>query len=248
MKILVAISSVPDTTSKINFTNDSKEFDKNGIQYIINPQDEYCLSKALHLQEKLGAEITIISVGDASVEPVMRKALAIGANNAIRINEEPKDSELVAKEIASVAKEGEYDLILLGKESIDYNGGVVPGLVAAELNYPFVNAVTGLEIEGKTIQVTREIDNGKETISIELPAVLAGQEGFVPENQLKIPNIRGIMSAKSKPFQVIEPKFSGNKVSIIEFEKPASRANVVLIDKDNLDELVRLLQEEAKVI
>ena len=120
--------------------------------------------------------------------------------------------------------------------------------MAAELNYPFVNAVTGLEIEGKTIQVTREIDNGKETISIELPAVLAGQEGFVPENQLKIPNIRGIMSAKSKPFQVIEPKFSGNKVSIIEFEKPASRANVVLMDKDNLDELVRLLHEEAKVI
>jgi electron transfer flavoprotein beta subunit len=248
MKILVAINCVPDTTSKINFTNNNKEFDKNGIQYIINPQDEYCLSKALYFQEKQGAEVSIITVGDISVEPVMRKALAIGANNAIRVNIQPKDSELVAKEIASVAKEGQYDLILLGKESIDYNGGLVPGLVAAELNCAFVNAVTGLNIDGKTIQVVREIDNGKETISIELPAVLAGQEGLVPENQLKIPNIRGIMTAKNKPFTVVEPKFFGNKVNVVEFEKPIIRSNVVWVDKDNLDELVRLLHEEAKVI
>ncbi|MCX8676392.1 MULTISPECIES: electron transfer flavoprotein subunit beta/FixA family protein [unclassified Apibacter] len=248
MKILVAISSVPDTTSKINFTNDQKEFDTNGIQYIINPQDEYCLSKALYFQEKQGAEVTIVTVGDTTVEPVMRKALAIGANNAIRVNIRPTDSELVAKEIAAVAKEGAYDLVLLGKESIDYNGGLVPGLVAAELDYPFANAVTGLEVEGKTIQVVREIDNGKETISIELPAVLAGQEGFVPENQLKIPNIRGIMTAKNKPFTVVEPKFSENKVIIAEFEKPKTRSQVVYVDKNNLDELVRLLHEEAKVI
>lgn len=248
MKILVAISSVPDTTSKINFTNDQKEFDTNGIQYIINPQDEYCLSKALYFQEEQGAEVTIVTVGDTTVEPVMRKSLAIGANNAIRVNIRPTDSELVAKEIAAVAKEGAYDLVLLGKESIDYNGGLVPGLVAAELDYPFVNAVTGLEVEGKTIQVVREIDNGKETISIELPAVLAGQEGFVPENQLKIPNIRGIMTAKNKPFTVVEPKFSGNKVIIAEFEKPKIRSQVVYVDKNNLYELVRLLHEEAKVI
>jgi electron transfer flavoprotein beta subunit len=248
MKILVAISSVPDTTSKINFINDNKEFDKNGIQYIINPQDEYCLSKALYFQEKQGAEVTIITVGDISVEPVMRKALAIGADDAIRVDIQPTDSELVAKEIAAVAKEGGFELILLGKESIDYNGGLVPGLVAAELNYPFVNAVTSLDINEKFIQVVRETDRGKETISIELPAVLAGQEGFVLENQLKIPNIRGIMTAKNKPLTVVEPKFSGNKVTIAEYEKPTTRSHVVWIDKDNLDELIRLLHEEAKVI
>jgi electron transfer flavoprotein beta subunit len=248
MKILVAISSVPDTTSKINFTQDNKQFDKNGIQYVINPQDEFCLSKAIYLQEQQGAEVTVVTVGDVSVESVMRKALAIGAKDAIRVNAEPLDSEIVAKEIAAVAKEGSYDLVLLGKESLDYNGGLVPGLVAAEMDLPFVNAVIGLEVNGSSVKAIRELDNGKEIISLDLPVILAGQKGLVAENELKIPNMRGIMTAKTKPLTVVEPKFSGTKVTTVEYEKPKSRSNVVLVDKDNLDELVRLLHEEAKVI
>ncbi|MDR2123354.1 MAG: electron transfer flavoprotein subunit beta/FixA family protein [Flavobacteriaceae bacterium] len=248
MKILVAISSVPDTTSKINFTQDNKQFDKNGIQYVINPQDEFCLSKAIYLQEQQSAEVTIVTVGDASVEPVMRKALAIGAKDAIRINAEPLDSEIVAREIATVAREGNYDIVLLGKESLDYNGGLVPGLVAAELNLPFVNAVIGLEINQNSVKVTRELDNGKETISLDLPVILAGQKGLVKENELKIPNMRGIMTARTKPLTVVEPRFSGTKVTTVEYEKPKSRSNIVWVDKDNIDELVRLLHEDAKVI
>ncbi|MGM5629749.1 electron transfer flavoprotein subunit beta/FixA family protein [Apibacter raozihei] len=248
MKILVAISSVPDTTSKINFTQDNTQFDTNGIQYVINPQDEFCLSKAVYLQEQQGAEVTVLSVGDSSVEPVLRKCLAIGAKEAIRINAKPLDSEIVAKEIAAVAGEGNYDIILLGKESLDYNGGLVPGLTAAEMDLSFVNAVIGLEVEGNIAKVTRELDNGKEVISLNLPVVLAGQKGLVQENELKIPNMRGIMTAKTKPLTVIEPKYSGSKVSTIAYEKPKTRSSVVLVDKDNLDELVRLLHEEAKVI
>lgn len=248
MKILVAISCVPDTTSKINFTQDKKKFDKNGIQYVINPQDEYCLSKAIYLQEKQNAEVTIVTVGDLSVEPVMRKALAIGAQNAIRVNIEPIDSQNVAKEIAEIVKQGDYDIILLGKESLDYNGGMVPGLVAAELDLSFVNGVIGLEIENKTIKVTRELENGVELISLDLPVVLAGQKGLVEENQLKIPNIRGIMAAKNKSLNVVEAKFSDIKLRIDEYEKPKSRSHVVLVDKENLDDLIQLLHEQAKVI
>lgn len=248
MKILVAISVVPDTTSKINFTQNNTQFDKNGIQYIINPQDEFCLSKAIYMQEKQAAEVTIVTVGDKSVEPVMRKALAIGAQNAIRINAEPLDSENVAKEIAEIVKQGNYDMVLLGKESLDYNGGMVPGLVAAELDLPFANGVIGLEVTDKIAKVTRELDNGKETVSLDLPVVLAGQKGLVQENELKIPNIRGIMTAKNKPLQVVEAKFLEPQLKVDEFEKPKSRSSVVLVEKDNLEELVKLLHEEAKVI
>ena len=248
MKILTAISSVPDTTSNISFTADNTQFDKNGVQFIINPLDEFCLSKAIYLQEQQGAEVTIITVGDVSVEPVMRKALAIGAKDAIRVNANHTDSENVAKEIAAVAKDGSYDIILFGRESFDYNGGQVAGRVAAELGLPFVNVVTGLEINGNTAKVTRETDNGKETILVDMPVVLAGQKDLVQENELKIPNMRGIMTARTKPLKVVEPQFFETKVKTISYEKPKSRSAVVLVDKNNLDELVRLLHEEAKVI
>ena len=173
MKILVCISSVPDTTSKINFTADKSAFDKNGIQWVINPLDEFALTKAVKLQETQGATVTLVTVGDAAVEAVMRKALAIGANDAVRINTEPKDSLTVAKEIAKVAQEGGFDLILCGKESLDYNGGAVPAMVAQLLNQPFVNASVGLEINGSEATVVREIEGGKETVSVKLPAVIA---------------------------------------------------------------------------
>ena len=247
MKILVCISSVPDTTSKINFTADKTAFDKNGIQWVINPLDEFALTKAIKLQAN-GATVTVLNVGEASTEAVIRKALAIGANDAIRINTEPKDSFSVAKEIANVAKDGNYDLILCGKESIDYNGGSVPGMVAQLLNQPFVNACVGLEINGTEATAVREIEGGKETISVKLPAVIAGQKGMVDEKDLIIPNMRGIMSARTKPLQVVEPSSTEVRVEAVSYDSVPARAAVKMISPDNLDELVRLLHEEAKVI
>ena len=248
MKILVCISSVPDTTSKINFTADGKEFDKNGIQFVINPYDEFALTRAIWFQEKQGATVTVITVGDASVEPVMRKALAIGANDAIRVDLDPKDSFATAKEISKIAQENNYDLILAGRESIDYNGNAVPGFVAAELGYSFVNNCIGLEVEGTNGKATTEIDGGKENVSFTLPAVIAGQKGLVEETDLKIPNMRGIMQARTKPLNVVAAAGAVTQVKADGFQKPEPRSSVTLVDKDNVEELVRLLHEEAKVI
>ncbi|MCT3726825.1 electron transfer flavoprotein subunit beta/FixA family protein [Elizabethkingia anophelis] len=248
MKILVCISSVPDTTAKINFTADKSAFYKNGIQWVINPLDEFALTKAIKLQESQGATVTVINVGDAGTEPVIRKALAIGANDAVRVNIEAKDSYSTAKEIAKIAQEGSYDLVITGKESIDYNGGAVPGMVAQILNQPFVNACVGLEVNGGEATAVREIEGGKETISVKLPAVIAGQKGMVEEKDLIIPNMRGIMSARTKPLQVVEPSSTEVKVEAVSFDSVPPRAAVKLVSPDNLDELVRLLHEEAKVI
>ena len=247
MKILVCISSVPDTTSKINFTADKSVFDKNGIQWVINPLDEFALTKAVKLQAS-GAKVTVVNVGGAETEAVIRKALAIGADDAIRVNVDPKDSYSTAKEIAAAAQSGGYDLILCGKESLDYNGGAVPGMVAQLLNQPFVNAAVGLEVNGTEITAVREIEGGKETVSVKLPAVVAGQKGLVAENELIIPNMRGIMSARTKPLQVLEASSSEVKVEGVSFDSVPARASVKLVSPDNLDELVRLLHEEAKVI
>lgn len=248
MKILVCINSVPDTTSKINFTADKTAFDKTGIQWVINPLDEFALSKAIKLQESQGATVTVVNVGDASTEPVIRKALAIGANDAIRVNTEAKDSFSVAKELAAVATNGNYDLILCGKESLDYNGAAVPAMLAQLLNQPFINACVGLNVDGEEISAIREIEGGKETVSVKLPLVIAGQKGLVEEKELIIPNMRGIMSARTKVLNVVEPTNSEVKVDSVSFDSVPPRAAVKLVDADNLDELVRLLHEEAKVI
>lgn len=248
MRILVCISSVPDTTSKINFTENAKAFDKNGVQFVINPYDEYSLTRAIWFQEKQGAEVTVLTVGGAEVEPVMRKALAIGANEAIRVDSQPVDSFSAAKKIAKVAKEKKFDLILTGIESIDYNGSVVPGLLAAMLDYTFVNNCIQLEIEGKDAHATSEIDGGEEKLSFTLPAVIAGKKGIVNEADLKIPNMRGIMQARSKKLEVITGINVETQVKYQRFEKPEPRSSVRLIDKDNVEELARILHEEAKVI
>ncbi len=247
MNILVAISSVPDTTSKINFKEEGKAFDTNGIQFVINPYDEFALTRAIWFQEKIGANVTVVTVGDASVEPVMRKALAIGANQAIRVDKTPISSEEVAEEIASVYQEGSYDLLLLGRESIDYNGCAVGGLVAAKLNLPFINYCIGLEIEGGKVQALMDSDDGKAKLASSTPIVVAGQKGLVEEADLKIPNMRGIMQARTKPLTVKAAVSETPEVKY-SFSKPAPRSEVTLVDKDNLDELVRLLHEEAKVI
>lgn len=248
MKVLVCISHVPDTTSKINFTADNKAFDKNGVQFVINPYDEFGLTRAVWLQEKQGAQVTVLTVGGADTEPTLRKALAIGANDAIRIDADPTDGYFVAKQIAEVVKENQYDLVIAGRESIDYNGGQVPGMVAAMLNMPFVNACVGLEVEGDTASLIREIDGGKEKLTAKLPLVVGGQKGLVEEKDLKIPNMRGIMSARTKPLAVRPAVDADHKVAVGTFEKPAPKSAVKMIDPENMDELVNLLHTEAKVI
>ena len=248
MKVLVCIGHVPDTTSKINFTNGDTEFDTNGIQYVINPHDEFTLAKAMFFKEKQGASLTVVNVGLAATEPTLRKALAIGADSAIRVNADPKDSLFVAQQIAKVATDGEYDLVLAGKESIDYNGGMVPGLIAAILGQPFVNAAIGLDIEGTKATVVREIDGGRETITADLPLVIAGQKGLVKEEELRIPNMRGIMMARKKPLTAVEPTGEDKMTDFVKFDKPEVKAACKMVSADNVGELIDLLHNEAKAI
>lgn len=248
MKILVCISHVPDTTSKINFKDDNTNFDNSGVQYVINPYDEFMLTRAMWFKEKQGASVTVVNVGNQSTEPTLRKALAIGADDAIRVNTEPTDGFYVAKQIAEVAKNGEFDLILAGKESIDYNGGMVPGMVATILNFNFVNACIGIEISENSTIISREIDGGKENLSTNLPLVIAGQKGVVEEKDLRIPNMRGIMMARKKPMQVVEPVSFAPTTSTVNYEKPEAKSACKLVDPDNVDELINLLHNEAKVI
>ncbi|WP_339887619.1 electron transfer flavoprotein subunit beta/FixA family protein [uncultured Flavobacterium sp.] len=248
MKILVCISNVPDTTSKINFTNGDTEFDTNGVQFVINPNDEFGLTKAVHFKEQQGATVTVINVGLADSEATLRKALAIGADDAIRINANPTDGTFVAKQLAEVAKQGNYDLIIAGKESLDYNGGMVPGMLSADLGYNFVNSCISLTVEGNNATAQREIDGGKETLSATLPLVVGGQKGLVEEKDLRIPNMRGIMQARTKVITVVEPSNNETATKAVKFEKPAAKSAVKLVSADNLDELVNLLHNEAKVI
>lgn len=248
MKILVCISNVPDTTSKINFTNGDTEFDTNGVQFVINPNDEFGLTRAVWFKEQQSATVTVVSVGLADSEATLRKALAIGADDAIRINANPTDGTFVAKQLAEISKQGNYDLIIAGKESLDYNGGMVPGMLSASLGYNFINSCISLTIEGNNATAQREIDGGKETLSATLPLVVGGQKGLVEEKDLRIPNMRGIMQARTKVITVVEPTNNDTATKAVKFEKPAAKSAVKLVSADNLDELVNLLHNEAKVI
>ncbi len=250
MKILLLLSSVPDTTSKINFTENDTKFDENGIQYVINPHDEFGLAKAMQLKEKHGGELVVLNVGTAKTEPVIRKVLAIGADKAVRIDTEPKDSYFTAVQIANYIKNNDdFDIIIAGKESIDYNGGMVHGLVANMTGKKFINAVIGLEVkDDKTLEVAREIEGGKESIETKMPIILGGQKGLVKEEELRIPNMRGIMMARKKPLEVIAAVEADTQTKIEKFEKPPVKGSIKLIDKDNLDELIDLLHNDAKVI
>ena len=248
MKILVCISHVPDTTSKINFTNGDTEFDTNGVQFVINPNDEFGLTRAIWFKEKQGAHVTVVNVGGADTEATIRKALAIGADEAIRVNANPTDGFFVAKQLAEVVKNGGYDLVIAGKESLDYNGGMVPGMLATILGYNFVNSCVGIEVEGSTAKVTREIDGGKEILSAGLPLVIGGQKGIVEEKDLRIPNMRGIMTARTKALNVVEPTGVEALTKVVKYESPAPKSACKIVSADNLDELVSLLHNEAKVI
>ncbi|WP_445736009.1 electron transfer flavoprotein subunit beta/FixA family protein [Mariniflexile sp.] len=248
MRILVCISHVPDTTSKINFSDGDTKFDTNGVQFVINPNDEFGLTRAMWFKEKQAVHVTVVNVGGAETEPTLRKALAIGADAAIRVNTVATDGFSVAKQLANVVKQGDYDLVIAGRESIDYNGGMVPGMVAGLTHANFVNNCISLEVDGNSVKAVREIDGGKETLSTTLPLVIGGQKGLVEESDLRIPNMRGIMMARQKPLTVLEPVDATNETSSVKFEKPAPKGAVKLVSPDNLDELINLLHNEAKVI
>lgn len=246
MKILVCISKAPDTTTKITFTDNNTKFAADGVQWIINPYDEwYALVRAIELKEKDSSTVIhLVTVGEADAEPVIRKALALGGDEAIRINASSQDSYYIASQIAEVAKQGSYDLIFTGKETIDYNGSSIGGMVSEILNLPYISLATKFELNGANATITREIEGGEEVCEAALPVVVSCQKGMA---EARIPNMRGIMAARTKPLKVIEPAAIDSLTSIAGFELPPSKAGVKLVPADNPAELVRLLHEEAKV-
>ena len=247
MKILVCISKTPDTTAKIAFTDNNTKFSEAGVQFIINPYDEwYALTRAIEIKEKdPSAVLHLINVGGADADPLIRKALALGGDQAIRVNADSQDSYYIAAQIAEIAKQNSYDIIFTGKETIDFNGSSIGGMVAELLEFPYISLATKLTLEGNTATVNREIEGGEETDEVNLPLVVSCQKGMAEQ---RIPNMRGIMGARTKPLQVVEPIAVEPLTSIESFELPPAKAGVKMISADNPEELVRLLHEEAKVI
>ena len=247
MKILVCVSKTPDTTSKIAFTDGGTKFDETGVQWIINPYDEwYSLVRAIELKEKdASISITLVTVGAADAEPIIRKALALGGDEAIRINTDSSDPYYIGAQIAAVAKAGGYDLVFTGKETIDYNGSSIGGIIAELIDAPYISLATKFELAGTTATVTREIEGGEEVAEVALPVVVSCQKGVAEQ---RIPNMRGIMAARTKPLKVNEPEAIEALTNIVSFELPPAKAGVKLVAPDNVAELVRLLHEEAKAI
>ena len=249
MKILVCISNVPDTTTKIKFAEGNASIDTTGIQWVINPWDELSLTRALELKDDATSgvkSVTVAHVGPASSEPTIRKALAIGADDAIRVNAESSDAWFVASQIAEVVKKEQFDIVMCGIESSDFNGSVVGGMVSEFLGIPSVSAVSGMKIENGQPVLTREIDGGKEVVTVPVPFVAIVQKGIAKEP--RIAAMRGIMMARTKPVKLIEPVSADPLTQIIVFEKPSPRAACKYVDADNPRQLIDLLQNEAKVI
>ncbi|GGA94265.1 electron transfer flavoprotein subunit beta/FixA family protein [Puia dinghuensis] len=246
MKILVCISKTPDTTAKIAFTNNNTTFSGDGVQWIINPYDEwYSLVRAIELKEQDPSKVIhLITVGAADTEPIIRKALAIGGDEAIRVNLDTHDPYTIAVQIAEVAKAGGYDLIFTGKETIDYNGSSIGGMVAELLDLPYISLATKFDLNGTTATVIREIEGGEETDEVALPLVVSCQKGVAEQ---RIPNMKGIMSARTKPLKVVEPVATQPLTGIVSFELPPAKAGVKLVPADQPEELIRLLHEEARV-
>jgi electron transfer flavoprotein beta subunit len=246
MKILVCISKSPDTTSKVAFTDGNTKFDENGVQYIVNPYDEwYALVRALEIKEAGGGQVTIVTVGAATDEAVIRKALAIGADEAVRIDADPKDAYYTAIQIAEYAKSNGFDLILTGKETINYNGSQVGGMIAEALDLPFVSLAEKLDVNGSTLTLEREIAGGVQVIEVATPAVVSCAKGMAEQ---RIPNMRGIMAARTKPLTVVAPVAVDDLTSYVSYTMPNAKSAVKMINPENMDELVELLHNEAKVI
>lgn len=246
MKILVCISKTPDTTAKIAFTDNNTKFAEAGVQFILNPYDEwYALVRAIELKEADPSIILhLINVGGADSDPIIRKALALGGDEAFRVNSDSRDSFYIASQIAEVAKQNSYDLIFTGKETIDYNGSSIGGMVAELLELPYISLATNFSIEGNTATVKREIEGGEEIDLVNLPLLVSCQKGMAEQ---RIPNMRGIMGARTKPLKVLEPFSADTLTSIDSFELPPAKEGVKLVPADQPEELVRLLHEEAKV-
>lgn len=247
MKILVCVSKTPDTTTKIALNGDGTALDGNGVQYIMNPYDEwYALVRALELQEAFGGTVTLINVGPEANDAILRKGLAIGAHDAVRVNAEPRSALYTAKQIAAYARQQGFDLILAGKETIDYNGSEVGAMVAELLDLPFISYASKLDMpDAGTAVVYRDIEGGTEELELAPPFVLSAAKGLAEQ---RIPNMRGIMMAKSKPLQVLEPIEATDPVSTIQYALPKSKSAVRMVAAEDMDELVRLLHEESKVI
>ena len=246
MKILVCISKSPDTTSKVAFTDGNTKFDENGVQYIVNPYDEwYALVRALEIKEAGGGQVTIVTVGAAADEAVIRKALAIGADEAVRIDADPKDAYYAATQIAEYAKSNGFDLILTGKETINYNGSQVGGMIAEALDLPFVSLAEKLDVNGSTLTLEREIAGGVQVVEVSTPAVVSCAKGMAEQ---RIPNMRGIMAARTKPLTVVAPVAVEDLTSYVSYTMPNAKSAVKMINPENMDELVELLHNEAKVI
>lgn len=247
MKILVCISKTPDTTAKIAFADNNTKFDATGIQWIINPWDEwYALVRAIELKEASPSTVLhLVTVGTADADALIRKALALGGDEAIRVNADPTDSYFVAVQLAELAKQGAYDLILTGKETIDYNGSSTGGMLAGLAGLPYISLATKLDLMGSSTLITREIEGGEEICELEGPVVVSAQKGMA---EARIPNMRGIMAARTKPLKVVDPIPVEPLTKVVNFELPAAKAGVKLVPPDQVAELARLLHEEAKVI
>ncbi len=246
MNILVCISKTPETTAPIDFTADGKALKTEGMNYILNPYDEwYALVRALELKEQNGGAVHIIHVGPAANDIIIRKALAIGADEAYRVDCEPKDAWMVAAEVHAFAKDKGYDIIFTGKETLDFSGALVPGMLAELLDIPFISFANHLDYRNDKILCRREIEGGYEEVESPLPLVVSAAKGLAEQ---RIPNMRGIMMAKRKPLNVLPAQCVPPKQDLVEYEKPPKKSGVKLIDPESMDELVRLLHEEAKVI
>ncbi|MES2826829.1 MAG: electron transfer flavoprotein subunit beta/FixA family protein [Bacteroidota bacterium] len=245
MKILVCISNVPDTTTKITFTDNNTQFNTAGVQFIVNPYDEIALAKAIELCEGGKGTVTVINVGESQTDPTIRKALAIGADDAVRINAAPRDAYFVAYQIAEYAKTVDFDMILCGRESIDYNGSQVAAMVGEFLDIPSISIIKKLDYDGATATIDREIEGGKEILSVTGKFIASCAEGTA---EPKIPNMRGIMSARTKPLEVLEAKEIATLTAVKKFETPPARGTVKLVPAEDPTKLIDLLHQEAKVI
>ena len=246
MKILVAISKAPDTTSKIGFTDNNTKFNEAGVQFIVNPYDEwYALVRGLELKEANGGSVTTITVGGPDADPIIRKALAIGADDAVRVDAQPKDAFFVATQIAEYAKDKGYDLIMVGKETIDFNGSQVGGIIAGLMDLPYLPNTSKLEISGSTATIERDVQGGEEVMEAQLPAVISASKGMAEQ---RIPNMRGIMAARTKKLEVVPAVEVEALTEILDYTLPEPKSAVKLIDPEHPEELIQLLHTEAKVI
>lgn len=246
MNIIVCVARAVETTAKIKFKDNDSSFDDQGVQYIMNPYDEwYGLVRALELKEQEGGEVTVVHVGGKDSDQIIRKALAIGADKAVRINKEPQSAGETAQFLADQINGMDFDIIFTGQETVDYNGGLVPSMLSAHLNLPFVGVVSHLEIENGQATLSRQIEGGVEVVRSDLPMVLSATKDLAEQ---RIPNMRGIMMAKRKPIEVVEPNKYHQKVETVTFQLPSKEKDITYVDPQDMDELVRLLHEEAKVI